>query len=406
MKIKICGITNLDDALAASELGADYLGFNFYPKSPRSIAELDCGRIVAALQARLPRPVCAGVFVNHPAADIARIVNRCGLDAAQLSGDEAPGTLQALAGAGVRAYKAVRAPIGEETLRQMAAAGTAEPALLLDASVPGRYGGTGLKAYWDWAGSIAARRPVFLAGGLTPENVSEAIRKVRPWGVDTASGVESAAGKKDRGMMAAFIAAARRAEDEGAVRIEPAAIVDAAEILALQKLAYRSEADLYRDHSIAPLVQTPAEIESEFGVKRFLKASDGGRIIGSVRGELRGGTCHVGRLIVHPERQNRGIGGRLLRSIEAQFPEAERFELFTGERSARNLYLYGKHGYREFRREPMNGQFELVYLEKRRLDGDQSDSTKQKKVTKFVLRAPSRPSRRKGFCDRKQKRKM
>jgi phosphoribosylanthranilate isomerase len=368
MKIKICGITNLDDALAAAELGADYLGFNFYPKSPRSIAELDCEKIVAALQARPPRPVCAGVFVNHPAADIARIVKRCGLDAAQLSGDEPPEMLAALAGAKIPAFKAVRAPIGGDRLEQMASAGTAEPALLLDASVPGRYGGTGLKADWDWARSIAARRPVFLAGGLTPENVSDAIRQVRPWGVDAASGVESAAGKKDHALMAAFIAAARRTDGECAVGIEPAAKGDAAEILALQKLAYRSEAELNQDFSIPPLIQTRPEIEAEFASKRFLKACSDGRIIGSVRGELRNGTCRIGRLIVHPDWQNRGNGGRLLRAIESQFPEAERFELFTSDRSERNLHFYRKMGYREFKREPLNERIMLVYLEKGKHD--------------------------------------
>ncbi len=364
MIVKICGLTNLDDALAAAELGADYLGFNFYPKSPRSIAELDCERIVAALRREFPQTVCAGVFVNHPPADVARIVRRCGLDAAQLSGDETPDSLAALSAAKIPAFKAVRAPIDEGRLTQLAEAGTAEPALLLDANVAGRYGGTGRTADWEWARSIAARRPVFLAGGLTPDNVAEAIRNVRPWGVDTASGVESSAGKKDRGMMANFLAAAMRAHQEIAVRIEQAGLEDAAEILALQKLAYRSEAELNRDFSIPPLTQTQAEIESEFTSKRFLKVTASGRIIGSARGELRNVTCCIGRLIVHPDWQNRGIGSRLLRATETLFAEAERFELFTSDRSERNLYLYRKMGFREFKRESLNERVTLVYLVK------------------------------------------
>jgi phosphoribosylanthranilate isomerase/ribosomal protein S18 acetylase RimI-like enzyme len=366
MIIKICGLTDLTDALAAAELGADYLGFNFYRRSPRSIAESDCQRIIAELRKDFPHPICTGVFVNHPPSDIVRIAKRCGLDAAQLSGDEPPEALAALARAGIPAFKAVRAPVDEAALSRWADAGTADPDLLLDANVAGRYGGTGRTADWEWARSVAERRPIFLAGGLTPENVADAIRTVNPWGVDTASGVEGAAGKKDRARMADFLAGARRACQALSLQIEPARREDAAEILSLQKSAYRSEAELYRDFSIPPLKQTLAEIEAEFATQRILKAASGGRIIGSVRGELRGGTCHIGKLIVHPEWQNRGIGSRLLCAIEERFPEAERFELFTGDRSVRNLHLYRKMGYTECRRQPLSDRIALVYLEKRK----------------------------------------
>jgi phosphoribosylanthranilate isomerase len=365
MKIKICGITNLEDALAAADLGADYLGFNFYPKSPRSIAELDCEKIADTLRARHPRTTRVGVFVNHPPADIRRIVGRCGLNAAQLSGAEPPAALAALAADGIPAFKAVRAPIDESALAQYAQTGTAEATLLLDASKPGLFGGTGRTADWDWARGVAARHPVFLAGGLTPENVDAAIRAVQPWGVDTASGVEESAGRKDRRMMAAFVAAARRTDRETGVRIEPAEPADAAEILAIQLAAYQSEAALCDDFSIPPLTQTLAELQNEFGAKRILRAVSGGQVIGSVRADCKDGSCRIGRLIVRPDRQNRGLGTRLLRAIEAEFPQAQRFELFTGERSERNLHLYNKLGYREFRREPMNERMMLVYLEKR-----------------------------------------
>jgi ribosomal protein S18 acetylase RimI-like enzyme len=187
--------------------------------------------------------------------------------------------------------------------------------------------------------------------------------------VDTASGVESSAGKKDRRKMAAFFSAAVRMEQEPPVRIAPAQSSDAEEILALQKTAYRSEAELYQDFSIPPLTQSRSDIESEFDRKRFLKATVDGHVIGSVRGELRNGTCHIERLIVHPGWQNRGIGGKLLRAVEAQFPEADRFELFTGERSQRNLHLYQKMGYRPFRQHPFNERITLVYLEKKNPNG-------------------------------------
>ena len=103
-------------------------------------------------------------------------------------------------------------------------------------------------------------------------------------------------------------------------------------------------------------------------IKLFLKACTGGRIIGSVRSEFRDGTCLIGRLIVHPEFQNRGIGSRLLHAAESLFPEARRCELFTSDRSERNLYLYRKSGFREFKRESLNERVTLVYLEKAKPD--------------------------------------
>jgi ribosomal protein S18 acetylase RimI-like enzyme len=151
---------------------------------------------------------------------------------------------------------------------------------------------------------------------------------------------------------------------EKPITMEPAQAGDAAEILTLQKLAYRSEAELNKDFTIPPLTQTLEEIEAEFGRMLFLKATANGCIIGSVRAEEREGTCYIGRLIVHPDCQNRGIGRRLLAALEARFSRAARYELYTSERSARNLYLYQKQGYTIFRREPLSGRVTLVYLEK------------------------------------------
>jgi ribosomal protein S18 acetylase RimI-like enzyme len=145
-----------------------------------------------------------------------------------------------------------------------------------------------------------------------------------------------------------------------------ACIEDAEEILALQKLAYLSEAEIIGDYAIPPLRQTLDEIRAEFERQVFWKVESEGRIIGSVRGTLDGGTCYIGKLIVHPDDQNQGLGTALLRAAEGAFPMAERFELFTGERSAKNLHLYRKAGYRVFRSQVVSPTLTLVYLEKAR----------------------------------------
>lgn len=155
------------------------------------------------------------------------------------------------------------------------------------------------------------------------------------------------------------------------MRIKRATIEDAAEILTLQKLAYLSEAVIYNDYSIPPLTQSIAQIEAEFDEQLFFKVSvEGGRIIGSVRGYLRERTCYVGKLIVHPEFWNRGIGTALISKIERHFEQAQRYELFTGYLSERNVYLYRKLGYRAFRREKLSSSLQLVYMEKRNDTGE------------------------------------
>ena len=148
------------------------------------------------------------------------------------------------------------------------------------------------------------------------------------------------------------------------VSVERATVKDAQEILALQKLAYLSEAATYDEYGIPPLTQSLEELQADFERQVYLKATLDGRIVGSVRAHERERTCFVGRLIVHPDSQNRGIGSRLMEKIEAAFAQARRFELFTGHRSERNLYLYQKLGYRPFRREQVTTALTLVYLEK------------------------------------------
>ncbi len=206
MHIKICGLKTLDEALAAIDAGADYVGFNFYPSSPRYLSPDACAQIVTGLSARARGVKTVGIFVNETPAHIRSVLAACGLDLAQLHGDEPLATFQALEW---RAYKAFRGAAGQ-AVKAFAAAGPGAPAFLVDAYAPNGYGGTGQVADWPAVRALAAGYPIFLAGGLTPENVAEAVEQVRPWGVDVASGVESAPGKKDVQKMKDFVVAATR----------------------------------------------------------------------------------------------------------------------------------------------------------------------------------------------------
>ena len=253
MHIKICGLTCLDDTLAAIDAGADFLGFNLYPASPRYVSPADCARLISNLRRSLERSeggqlsiTTVGIFVNESASFVAAILDHCGLDLAQLHGDESPEHLTALWG---RAYKAFRlrreppersgelfrravegwdperqpkrasqapstAPLqgfaqgacspDEDEFATFARISPGFPALLIDAHAPNAYGGTGQRADWPAARAVATQFPIFLAGGLTPENVAGAVAHVNPWGVDVASGVESAPGRKDHSKMRAF----------------------------------------------------------------------------------------------------------------------------------------------------------------------------------------------------------
>ncbi len=145
-----------------------------------------------------------------------------------------------------------------------------------------------------------------------------------------------------------------------------ASITDADEILELQKLAYQSEAMIYDDWTIPPLTQTLEEIKEDFSKSTFLKVCASNRIIGSVRVSVKGECCEIGRLIVHPSLQGKGVGTKLMLAVEKEFPTFKRFELFTGSKSVRNIHLYEKLGYRIFARKPLTDQVELVFMEKYR----------------------------------------
>jgi phosphoribosylanthranilate isomerase len=214
MKVKMCGLTRLEDTLAVIEAGADLLGFNFYPKSRRYIAPQDCAAFLPevreyALRQRGGAVTLVGVFVNAPLAEIMATLDECGLHLAQLHGDEPPEYLEALGG---RAFKALRPDSLQALERDLYRyrPGAAAPAFLLDACQPGVYGGSGQVADWGLAAGVARRLPILLAGGLTPDNVAAAIDQVSPWGVDVASGVESSPGRKDLHKMRAFIRQCKR----------------------------------------------------------------------------------------------------------------------------------------------------------------------------------------------------
>ena len=201
-KIKICGIKTLNDALAAIEAGADYLGFNFYPKSVRFIEKQACKEITAVLKKEYPHIKLVGVFVNSSVEEVKDILDTCSLDLAQLHGDETAETLNELEGKAFKAFRGI-----PENINGFARDDA--PALLVDASVKGAYGGTGVTADWNGAAELAKRYPLLLAGGLTPENIADAVSRVKPWGVDVASGVESIPGEKDAAKMKAFVKAIR-----------------------------------------------------------------------------------------------------------------------------------------------------------------------------------------------------
>lgn len=207
--IKICGITTPQDALAAIDAGATHLGINFYAGSPRAVDFYQAQAISRAARLRQPSPVLVGVFVNEDPSVIAAALEFVYLDLAQLSGDETPDEFNALNGLAFKVYHLQPGQPPNLTMLR-----TGAPQLLIDARVPGQYGGTGQTADWTTAAQLAQQQRLFLAGGLQPSNVAEAVRQVRPWGVDVASGVESAPGQKDPAKMAAFVDEVRRAEAE------------------------------------------------------------------------------------------------------------------------------------------------------------------------------------------------
>ena len=198
----------MNDAVAAVDAGADMLGFNFYKKSPRYVDVGMCRSITSSLRSRSHARL-VGVFVNSSVAEIRATMGTCGLHFAQLHGDESSEMFAQLT---PRAFKAFRGVTDVEADKRMIRDDA--PAFLVDAAVKGVYGGSGVTADWSAAAELAKKYLLLLAGGLTPENVSDAVRQVKPWGVDVASGVESRPGVKDEAKMKAFVQAVRDGQSQ------------------------------------------------------------------------------------------------------------------------------------------------------------------------------------------------
>jgi len=232
--VKLCGMRTLADARAAADAGADVLGFTFYVGSRRAITPEEACAVIASLRAeRGPQPYICGLFVNAAAAAVQAIAALCSLDLVHYAGDEAPETI---ATAGLPGLKTFRPTLDESAASFAARLAPYRAAVhslppgpfgqplipLLDAAVPGHYGGTGAVSDWKLCAEITrhscqqegiGRTPhVFLAGGLTPDNVGAAVRMAHPWGVDVASGIESVPGVKDAARMAAFVRAVHAAD--------------------------------------------------------------------------------------------------------------------------------------------------------------------------------------------------
>jgi phosphoribosylanthranilate isomerase len=215
-KVKIDGISKIEDARAVVEAGADYLGLIF-ASSSRQVSADTARQIIEALGGIPTRPRVVGVFVNTPASEINRLADFCGLDIVQLSGDESWEYCRDINRSVIKVIHVSENMGAEAVLEEIA---TGERLLgrdgftcLLDTKVMGSYGGTGKKFDWGLAGEVGQQRPVIIAGGLNTRNVARAIKTARPWGVDVSSGVETG-GSKDIARIKAFVRAVRRVDSE------------------------------------------------------------------------------------------------------------------------------------------------------------------------------------------------
>jgi phosphoribosylanthranilate isomerase len=203
-QVKICGMTNIDDARVAVEAGVDMIGLIFYPPSPRYVTPAQARAIVASLPACVP---AIGVFVNEDVETVSRIARDSGVQMVQLHGEETPALCQQLPWPVVKTFR-FTAQVQPEMMRQYAVA-----AYLIEGFHADFYGGGGVLADWQRVATLHQHGRIMLAGGLTPENVREAIRVVQPYAVDVCSGVEASPGRKDWARVRAFVQCAKELLD-------------------------------------------------------------------------------------------------------------------------------------------------------------------------------------------------
>lgn len=204
MIIKICGVTRPEDAAFAAQVGADWLGLNFWPRSRRVIDRSRAVEVAAAARAARADVGLVGVFVDQPIEEVTALIEAVGLDFVQLHGDEPPDYVRRLGRRAIKAIPLAR-PSDVDRLDDYSCA-----TFLVDTPSPGR-GGSGERGDWELARRAAELHRVILAGGLTPDNVAEAVATVAPHGVDSASGVESTPGRKESVLVERFVTAARAA---------------------------------------------------------------------------------------------------------------------------------------------------------------------------------------------------
>ena len=396
VKIKICGLKRIEDIEAANELCPEYIGFVFADFSHRCVDK----ETAAKLRARLsPRIQAVGVFVDEDISFVAELMNEGVIDIAQLHGTEDNGYIEELRRMTSGAVKdqadrdqadrvgadklesdkpRIIKAFNMRKVKDVSEIEASSADLVLVDS------GTGSGETFDWSRLREIHRPYLLAGGLGPDNVRSAVESLHPYGVDVSSGVETDK-VKDTEKMKSFVSIVRetdaelcsieresnaelcsmmREADKDGICISEADRTDLEEILKLQYLAYQSEATLFKSKDIPPLRQTLEEVEEELGRGTILKLVEDGRIVGSVRAYEEDGTVYIGKLMVHPDRQGRGYGSRLLSEIENIYPD-KRYELFTSTKSVGNISLYQNKGYVIYDSKVISDELEFIYMEKK-----------------------------------------